>query len=194
MLAQTAGPGCARCASAPVDPSALDTTRSAFASAPRSNAAGRLYRADAGLELMLTATRRAPPRSATARPRQRRAPSLERRVRWSARRPGGGGDQAAYVLARDGWHPGVISIVTSRITEQAMTVVLVALDGDQGAGSRARPGLRLLGGLDPAAGHLIRHGGHGPPAAAPCAATRSTRPRGVRRHAERRSTARPHAR
>ena len=64
----------------------------------------------------------------------------------------------------EGWHPGVIGIVASRLTERHhRPVVLVALreDEEQGTGSgRSIPGFDLLAGLDAAAAHLVRHGGH----------------------------------
>ena len=56
---------------------------------------------------------------------------------------------ARYVLAADGWHPGVIGIVASRIAERHhRPAVLIALDGDEGTGSgRSIPAFDLLGGL-----------------------------------------------
>ena len=45
-----------------VDPSGVDEGAIGFRLAPRLNAAGRLYRADAGLELLLTDDARARPR------------------------------------------------------------------------------------------------------------------------------------
>ena len=57
-LAGTAKPGLrALMAVARVDPARVDERAVAFALAPRLNAAGRLYRADAGLELILTEDR-----------------------------------------------------------------------------------------------------------------------------------------
>ena len=54
-LSGTAKPGLrALMAVARVDPARVDERSVAFALAPRLNAAGRLYRADAGLELILT--------------------------------------------------------------------------------------------------------------------------------------------
>ena len=71
------------------------------------------------------------------------------------------GARRAYVLAADGWHPGVIGIVASRIAERHhRPAVLIALDGDEGTGSgRSIPAFDLLGGLD-AARRPPRHGGH----------------------------------
>ncbi len=149
---------------AKVDPGALDARAIGFRLAPRVNAAGRLYRADAGLELMLTtdeARAAAIAEELDHANAERRA--VEQRIRWEAEALlAEAGEQAAYVLAADGWHPGVIGIVASRIAEQAnRPCVLVALDGDEGTGSgRSIPAFDLLGGLDAAAAHLLRHGGH----------------------------------
>src|SRR5919197_5878287 len=78
-------------------------------------------------------------------------------------------DRVAYVLAGEGWHPGVIGIVASRIAERHhRPTVVIALDGEAGTGSgRSIPAFDLLGGLNACAQHLQRHGGHR--AAAGCA-------------------------
>jgi single-stranded-DNA-specific exonuclease len=149
---------------AKVDPSALDARAVGFRLAPRINAAGRLYRADAGLELVLTED---PERAAAIADELDHANAerrhTETRIVFEAEaQVREAGDQPAYVLAAEGWHPGVIGIVASRIAERHhRPCVLVALDGDQGTGSgRSIPTFDLLAGLDASAAHLIRHGGH----------------------------------
>ncbi len=54
------------------------------------------------------------------------------------------------MLAGEGWHPGVIGIVASRIAERHhRPCVMLALDGADGTGSgRSIPAFDLLGGLD----------------------------------------------
>ena len=66
------------------------------------------------------------------------------------------------MLAADGWHPGVIGIVASRIAERHhRPAVLIALDGEEGTGSgRSIPAFDLLAGLQAASADLLRHGGH----------------------------------
>src|SRR5207237_6353965 len=89
--------------------------------------------------------------------------NVETRIRFEAEaQVAESGDRAAYVLAADGWHPGVIGIVASRIAERHhRPAVLVALDGDRGTGSgRSIPAYDLLAGLTAASGELRRHGGH----------------------------------
>jgi single-stranded-DNA-specific exonuclease len=136
----------------------------AFALAPRLNAAGRMYRADAGLELVLTED---PARAQTIAAELDRANHerrhVEQRILFDAERQvAAAGERAGYVLAGDGWHPGVIGIVASRLAERHhRPFVLVALDGERGRGSgRSIAGFDLLGALDSCAGHLARHGGH----------------------------------
>jgi len=152
-----------------VDPSGIDAGAIGFRLAPRINAAGRLARADAGLELLLTADvarARAVAAELDAVNTERR--DVETRIRFEAEaqvaalRKAGGGTPAAYVLAADGWHPGVIGIVASRIAERHhRPAVLIALDGDGGTGSgRSIPAFDLLAGLDASAATLLRHGGH----------------------------------
>jgi len=148
-----------------VDPSGVDTAAVGFRLAPRINAAGRLHRADAGLELLLTADAqraRAVAAELDAVNRERR--DVETRILFEAEQQLAAGPAAApaYVLAADGWHPGVIGIVASRIAERHhRPAVLIALDGDEGTGSgRSIPAFDLLGGLDAARAALLRHGGH----------------------------------
>ncbi len=136
----------------------------AFALAPRLNAAGRMYRADAGLELVLTEDpARAQAIAAELDRANHERRHVETRILFDAERQvAAAGERAGYVLAGEGWHPGVIGIVASRLAERHhRPFVLIALDGETGRGSgRSIAGFDLLGALDSCAGHLVRHGGH----------------------------------
>jgi single-stranded-DNA-specific exonuclease len=135
-----------------------------FALAPRLNAAGRMHRADAGLELVLTEDSARAHQIAEELDRanhERR--HVETRILFDAERQvAAAGERAAYVLAGEGWHPGVIGIVASRLAERHhRPFVLIALEGASGRGSgRSIASFDLLGALDACAGHLVRHGGH----------------------------------
>ncbi len=164
-LASTAKPGLrALMAVARVDPNKVDERAVAFALAPRLNAAGRLYRADAGLELLLTED---PLRAAQiaeeldSANRERRQVELGIRFQAEAQMSELG-ERAAYVLAHDDWHPGVIGIVASRLVERSgRPVVLIALDGDTGrASGRSVDAFDLLAGLTACDEHLMSYGGH----------------------------------
>ncbi len=168
-LAGTVKPGLrALMAVARVDPSRINERSVAFALAPRLNAAGRLYRADAGLELILTEDPMRAAQIAHELDRinyERRA--AERTIRFEAEARiadlGDDDERHALVLAGEGWHVGVIGIVASRLAEtHRRPVVLIALDGDRGRGS-GRSGCEafdLLAGLTACGEHLHRYGGH----------------------------------
>ena len=147
-----------------VDPSTIDAGAIGFRLGPRLNAAGRLYRADAGLELLLTEDperARAVALELDANNTERR--DVETRIRFEAEaQVAEQGAAAAYVLASEGWHAGVIGIVAARIAERHhRPCVLIALDGEEGTGSgRSIPRFDLLGGLHAASEPLQRYGGH----------------------------------
>jgi single-stranded-DNA-specific exonuclease len=147
----------------------LDEGDMAFRLAPRINAAGRLYRADAGVELMLASdeARAAEIAAELDRANDERR-STEREVEAAAeaaRRelPEPLREGAALVIAGHGWHPGVVGIVASRLVERHFRpVILLSFDSEgRGRGSgRSIPGFDLLGGLEACSEHLTRFGGH----------------------------------
>ena len=72
-------------------------------------------------------------------------------------------EASALVLAGEGWHPGVIGIVASRLVERHhRPAVVVSLDGDGGGrgSGRSIPGFDLLAGLQACSEHLVSFGGH----------------------------------
>lgn len=150
------------------DPSGLDARALAFRLAPRINAAGRLRRADAALELLLTddAERAAAvARELDAVNTERRG--VEERINWEAQALARElGERSAYVLAAPGWHAGVIGIVASKIVERFnRPAIMLTLDGGDpeapahGSG-RSIPGFDLLAALDATGMHLLSYGGH----------------------------------
>ena len=156
-------------AAAKCDPSQLDEGDLAFRLGPRINAAGRLYRADAGVELFLTEDQGRAEEIAVELSRangERRA--AEREVANEAELalrelPEHLREAPGLVLAGQGWHPGVIGIVASRLVEKHhRPVVVISLDGEgKGRGSgRSIPGFDLLAGLEACAEHLGQFGGH----------------------------------
>lgn len=150
-------------------PERMDEGDFAFRLAPRINAAGRLYRADAGVELMLTPD---PARAAEIAEELNRANSerrfAEREVLTGAQRalaelPEDARDGPAVVVAGEGWHPGVVGIVASRLVDlHWRPAIVLGIDGEgraRGSG-RSIPGFDLLGGLRACAEHLGQFGGH----------------------------------
>jgi single-stranded-DNA-specific exonuclease len=170
-LAQTQKPGLrALMRMAGVDPAACDEGAIGFRLAPRINAAGRLCRPEAALELLLTddereATRLAEQLEDLNRERQAvedrilRAATAEIEAWPDARRRHRG-----YVVAGEDWHEGVIGIVASRLAERfGRPVVLIAgaASGSDWKGSgRAGGSFDLHGALATCAEHLERFGGH----------------------------------
>ncbi|HEX6116351.1 MAG TPA: single-stranded-DNA-specific exonuclease RecJ [Solirubrobacterales bacterium] len=147
----------------------LDEGDLAFRLAPRINAAGRLYRADAGVELMLTSD---PDRAEAIAEELNRANSERRFAEREALAgaesalaalPGEDREAPAVVIAGEGWHPGVVGIVASRMVElHWRPSIVIGLDADgRGRGSgRSIPGFDLLAGLQACSEHLERFGGH----------------------------------
>jgi single-stranded-DNA-specific exonuclease len=151
------------------EPTRLDEGDLAFRLGPRINAAGRLYRADAGVELFLTEDEaRAEEIAAELNRANGERRSAERQVDGAAeaaRRelPEELREAPALVLAGRDWHPGVVGIVASRLAERHhRPVVVISLDGEGGGrgSGRSIPGFDLLAGLEACSEHLVRFGGH----------------------------------
>jgi single-stranded-DNA-specific exonuclease len=153
---------------ASVDPETIDAQSLGFRLGPRINAAGRLYRADAGVELMLTDDR---DRAAAIAGELDRA-NAERR--WAEQKVVEGAERAraalptelaeapALILAGEDWHPGVVGIAASRMVERHFRpTILLSVEGGRAKGSaRSIPGFDLVAALDATAEHLGRYGGH----------------------------------
>jgi single-stranded-DNA-specific exonuclease len=164
-LAATRKPGLrALMAVAGVGPGVISERSVGFSLAPRLNAAGRLHRADAGLELILTESpERAGEVAAELDHANRERRQVERRILFQAQAQlEQQGERMAYVLAAEGWHAGVIGIVASRLSERHhRPVVLISVSDGRGKGSgRSIEGFDLLAGLTACAEHLQRYGGH----------------------------------
>ncbi len=155
--------------SAKCEPTRLDESDLAFRLAPRINAAGRLYRADAGVELLLTEDRGRAQEIAAELGRansERRAREREVDTAAEAARrdlPEALREAPGLVLAGEDWHPGVVGIVASRLVERHhRPVVVVSLDGEGGGrgSGRSIPGFDLLAALQACSEHLVGFGGH----------------------------------
>jgi single-stranded-DNA-specific exonuclease len=168
-LARTQRPGLqALLRSAGVDPAAVDAAAVGFRLAPRINAAGRLGRPDAALELLLTTDAEEAKRLANeletlnqdrqaVESRILRAAIAEVESWPEARRRSRG-----YVIWGEDWHEGVIGIVASRLVERFnRPVVLIAGTGGAWKGSgRSLSAFDLHGALAACSQHLERFGGH----------------------------------
>ena len=164
-LARTAKPGLlALMRVANVERGTVTEHALGFRLGPRLNAAGRLQRADAALELLLTEDeRRAGEIADELDLLNRERQDTETRILFEAEAARAEHPEApAYVLAGEGWHPGVIGIVASRMVERYhRPCVVIALDGDTGRGSgRSISAFDLHAGLAACSDHLTRFGGH----------------------------------
>ena len=146
----------------------LNSTSVAFMLAPRLNAAGRLSHAKDAVELLLSDQ---PEQAGLLAGRleeenqkrknveqaifQEAIELLEENPVWR--------EQRVIVLAKEGWHPGVIGIVASRILERFYRpCIMIALDktGSGKGSGRSVPGFHLFDALTASEKHLERFGGH----------------------------------
>lgn len=138
-----------------------------FLLGPRVNAGGRIGKADLGARLLSTESM--PEAEALAERldqlnTERR--DIENAVRAAALEQAEerGLDAPLVWAAGEGWHPGVVGIVASRLKESAnRPAIVIGLDGDEGKGSgRSVSGVDLGASIQrlAAEGLLIKGGGH----------------------------------
>ncbi|WP_299851188.1 single-stranded-DNA-specific exonuclease RecJ [uncultured Roseovarius sp.] len=153
------------------DVARLDTAPAAyhlgFVLGPRVNAGGRIGKADLGARLLSTND----PNEARSLAERLDQLNAERReveasVRAAAMEQAEtrGLDAPLVWAAGEGWHPGVVGIVASRLKEATnRPAVVIGLDGDEGKGSgRSISGIDLGASIQrlAAEGLLIKGGGH----------------------------------
>jgi single-stranded-DNA-specific exonuclease len=139
-----------------------------FKLAPRLNAIGRMGHARLAVELLTRADAAEALAIAANLEQQNRArQTLERRITTEAKQMVIDQNQhadgvRAIVLAAEGWHPGVIGIVASRITETFnRPTIMIALDNGMGQGSaRSVRNFPLLEAIQHCREHLLTFGGH----------------------------------
>jgi single-stranded-DNA-specific exonuclease len=169
QLARTQKPGVRELMrTARVDPATVDAGAIGFRLAPRLNAAGRLGRPEAALELLLAEERdTAVPLAAQLEELNRDRQAIEERILREAIEaidewPEAKRRRRAYVVAGEDWHEGVIGIVASRLVERHhRPVVLIAgAEGDWKGSGRSIASFDLHDGLRACSGELERWGGH----------------------------------
>ena len=138
-----------------------------FVLGPRINAGGRIGEADLGARLLASTD---PHQAATMAKRlddlntDRR--EIEARVRDEAMEQAKtrGAEAPLVWAAADGWHPGVVGIVASRLKEATnRPAIVIGFDGDDGKGSgRSISGVDLGAAIQKLAaeGLLLKGGGH----------------------------------
>jgi len=138
-----------------------------FKLGPRINAAGRLASAEQALELLLTEDHaRARALAAALSEQNRERQEVEKAIQQEAQliverefSP----DHAAIIVAGDGWHPGVLGIVASRLSKAHHRATFVIGFDETGLGKgsgRSIEGLSLVKALTTCADFLVKFGGH----------------------------------
>jgi single-stranded-DNA-specific exonuclease len=138
-----------------------------FVLGPRINAGGRIGQADLGARLLATDDpdeARALALRLEALNEERRAVEAEVRAAALAQAEARGFDAPLVWAAGEGWHPGVVGIVASRLKEAAnRPAVVIGLEGAEGKGSgRSISGVDLGHAVQRLAreGVLLKGGGH----------------------------------
>lgn len=150
-----------------VKPQEINTTDIASKIAPRLNSLGRIADPEKGVELMLmhdsvSATHLAKELDDNNSKRQQ----IERRdfddVEAHLREHPKILEQKAIVLHSDRWHPGIIPIISARLSKQYnRPTLIIAIEGGVGKGSiRTIPEFPILSGLRKHSDLLINFGGH----------------------------------
>lgn len=138
----------------------------AFKIAPRLNATGRLADPDISLALLLERDPAEAARlAAQIEELSTRRRAIQEEIVQSALaeiEAAGYASAPAIVLARQGWHPGVVGIVAGRISERfRKPTIVVGLEGATGRGSvRGPSGSRLHDALTRCRSELVGFGGH----------------------------------
>ena len=138
-----------------------------FKLGPRINAAGRLASAEQALELLLTDDHARARELATALSDQNRErQEVEKAIHAGALEQVERDfrlEQAAIIVAGEGWHPGVLGIVASRLSKAYYRATFVIGFDESGVGKgsgRSIEGLSMVKALNACAGCLVKYGGH----------------------------------
>ncbi len=150
-----------------IEPEQLTADSISYGLGPRLNAAGRMGSAGLALRLLLCedeedARRIAGELSALNTARQAAERAIMEQVEAELAARPALLHQRILVLWGEGYHPGVVGIVASRLTERyGRPVMLITLSGEEGKGSgRSVPGINLHAAIAACSHLLLRYGGH----------------------------------
>lgn len=150
-----------------VEPQRITCKHIGFAMGPRINAMGRVGSANSALELLLTEDpAKARELANLLEKENKNRQSIEKDILAGAIKMVGEEidleKDKVIVLASEEWHPGVIGIVASRLTEEYhLPAILIALDGEKGKGSgRSIDGFNLFEAILRSEEHVEDFGGH----------------------------------
>ncbi|MFD1394025.1 single-stranded-DNA-specific exonuclease RecJ [Lacticaseibacillus jixianensis] len=153
---------------ADLDPAKVDETAIGFGLGPRLNALGRLGDANPGVTLLTTFDEdEAAKLAATVNELNQKRQALVAKISQEALAIAQSPENQAtktLIIARQGWHEGVLGIVASHLVEATgkPTLVLnIAKDGQTAKGSgRSVPAYNLFKALDAARAQMTHFGGH----------------------------------
>lgn len=145
----------------------LESYAISFGLAPRINACGRMGKAELALKMLLTENmKEAMEIAETLSNMNRERQEIERSIWQEAMDQIEADDEVKnskiIVIGNEGWHHGVIGIVSSKITESYYKPsILICFEGDEGKGSgRSIDGFDLHTALSNCQEYLQKFGGH----------------------------------
>lgn len=138
-----------------------------FTIAPRINAAGRVGSANSAVELLVTNSEKRAEEIAYAledenRARQETEQTILSEANHMIESDNDFNKKRVIVLAKEGWHHGVIGVVASRIVDKYYKpTILISLKDGMGKGSgRSIKGFNLFNALTDSGEYLLKYGGH----------------------------------
>ncbi|AIF51457.1 single-stranded-DNA-specific exonuclease RecJ [Pelosinus sp. UFO1] len=149
-----------------IDANKIDTGKIGFAIAPRLNAAGRISRADYGVELLITEdVERAKELALYLEGENSQRQVVEKNIQAAAEEFIAQIDlnvTKVLVVVGEDWHSGVIGIVASRLVERYYRpVIMVSIrDGIGKASCRSIPAFDIYDALSQCSDLLLQFGGH----------------------------------
>lgn len=150
-----------------LDGKKLSSWHIGFVLGPRLNSAGRLESAKSSIELLLTddllkASELAKYLCNLNQQRRMIEETIYQEARLQVEKEIKLEEEMVLVLGDEGWHPGVIGIVASRLCEKYQRpTILIKWEENLGKGScRSLPGLNIYQALSACSSHLIQFGGH----------------------------------
>jgi len=155
-------------------PGQIRATHIGFVLAPRLNAAGRIAAASLGYELLTTQ------HATTAQDLAEKLENLNRERQQLTREAfqeaqawlteAKALDRSLLMVAREDFHPGVVGLVASRLTDEYYrpSVVVEVGDSESKGSARSIPEFHITKALDRCADLLVRHGGHAAAAGFTC--------------------------
>lgn len=143
---------------------AVDTTTIGFQIGPRLNAAGRMQHASGALELLLAEDDMAATHFGNhlQEVNAARQEASERMYQAAKASVGEIGDQKLIIAAGEGWSPGLVGLVASKLVNDYRRPVLVVghENGHHVGSGRSVPGYDITATVRAAAEHMDKFGGH----------------------------------